>query len=540
MRWTTLLPHLAGLRVRQTTLSASMLDLDLEPLAATARCPSCHRRSRHVHSRYVRHITDQPIGGHRVLFHLHVRRFRCRTATCLRRTFAEQVPPLAARYARRSVPLQAFLADLGLTLGGRPGMRFARRCGGTISRMTLLRLVRALPEPPISTPSVLGVDDFALRRGHHYGTILIDLERHRVIDLLPERTADAFATWLDAHSQPKLVCRDRGGDYASGARQGAPDAIQIADRFHLSRNSSDVLERILVRHPIALRAAVTQVTTPTSDRWSSPVSRAASPPANPRRDRRLARYQQVIALHHQGWSLTAISLHLQVARPTVRKYVNAGTFPEWPARRTKLSAGTAHATYLQERWAAGCRDSTVLWQELRARGFTGSVRMVQRLVAGWRVEPARRGRAAHIAGPTPAPAPPQLRPPSPRQAVWLLLRPCERLEPAQQTMRVKLLSAAPEVYEALTLLEEFRRLVRERDGAAWAEWLHAAETSPIRELRGFAAKLRQDQAAIEAALAHRWSSGQVEGQVTRTKLVKRQMFGRAKFDLLRKRVLLAS
>jgi transposase len=463
MRWISLLPHLAGLRVRHATLSAATLELDLEPLAATARCPSCHRRSRHVHSRYVRHITDQPIGGRRVLFHLSVRRFRCRTATCPRRTFAEQVPRLAARYARRSVPLQAFLADLGLTLGGRPGMRFARRRGGSISRMTLLRLVRALPEPPVSTPSVLGVDDFALRRGHHYGTILTDLEGHRVIDLLPERTADAFATWLDAHGQPKLVCRDRGGDYARGARHGAPDAIQIADRFHLTRNSSDVLERILVRHPTALRAAVTQETTPPSDRWSSPVSRAALSPANPRRDRRLARYQQVIALHHQGWSLTAISLHLQVARPTVRKYVNAGTFPEWPARWTKLSAGTAHATYLQERWEAGYRDSTVLWQELRARGFTGSVRMVQRLIAGWRVEPARRGRAAHIAGPTPAPAPPQLRPPSPRQAVWLLLRPCESLEPAQQTMRARLLAAAPEVREALTLLEEFRRLVRERD-----------------------------------------------------------------------------
>jgi transposase len=540
MRWTSLLPHLAGLRVLHATLSAATLELDLEPLATTARCPSCQRRSRHVHSRYIRHITDQPIGGHRVILHLHVRRFRCRTAACPRRTFAEQAPRLAARYARRSVPLQAVLADLGLTVGGRPGMRFLARRGGAISRMTLLRLVRALPEPPVSTPSVLGVDDFALRRGHHYGTILTDLEGHRVIDLLPERTADAFATWLNAHGQPHLVCRDRGGDYASGARQGAPDAIQIADRFHLTRNSSDVLERILVRHPAALRAAVTQEMAQVPNHWSSPISRAALPPANPRRDRRLARYQQVIALHRQGWSLTAISTQLRVSRPTVRKYVNAGTFPEWPARRTKLSAGTAHTTYLQVRWDAGCRDATVLWQELQARGFTGSVRMVQRVLAGWRVEPARRGRAAHIAGPLPAPAPPQLRPPSPHQAVWLLLRPIAALEPAQQLMRARLLAAAPEVREALTLLEEFRRVVRERDGAAWAGWLHAAETSPVREVRSFAAKLRADHAAIEAALAHEWSSGQVEGHVTKTKLVKRQMYGRAKVDLLRKRVLLAS
>ena len=540
MQWTALLPHLAGLRVFHVAFSTAALALDVEPTAATARCPSCHHRSCHVHSRYVRHITDQPIGGRQVLFHLHVRRFRCRTATCPRRTFAEQVPRLATRYARRSVPLQAFLADLGLILGGRPGMRFARRRIGTTSRMTLLRLVRALPEPPITIPTVLGVDDFALRRSHHYGTILTDLERHRVIDLLPERTADAFATWLREHGQPQLICRDRGGDYARGTRQGAPEAVQIADRFHLTRNSSEVLERILVRYPAALRAAVTEETAQMPDGRPSRVSHAASPRANPRRDRRLARYQQVTALHQQGWSLTAIGAHVQLARPTVRKYVNAGTFPEWPARRTKMSAGTAHSTYLQERWAAGCRDSTVLWQELRARGFTGSVRMVQRLVAGWRVEPARRGRAAHIPGPTPAPAPPRLRPPSPRQAVWLLLRPMETLEPAQREMRRRLLAAAPEVQSALALLEAFRAMVRERDGAAWAGWLRTAKTSPTRELRGFAAKLQQDQAAIEAALTNTWSSGQVEGQVTKTKLVKRQMFGRAKFDLLRKRVLLAS
>jgi len=217
-----------------------------------------------------------------------------------------------------------------------------------------------------------------------------------------------------------------------------------------------------------------------------------------------------------------------------------GGFPEWPDRRTKLSAGTVHGTLLQARWDAGCRDATVLWAALRAVGFTGSLRMVQRVVSGWRVEPGRRGRAAKRAGVVPAPAPARPRPPSARQAVWLLLRPKEALTPARQCMREQLLAAAPEVAAALPVLEDFRRMVHDRDRAALDGWLQAAEASVARELRAFATHLRRDLAAVKAALTHAWSSGQVEGQVTKIKLLKRAMYGRAKLDLLRKRVLLAS
>jgi hypothetical protein len=311
--------------------------------------------------------------------------------------------------------------------------------------MTPLRLVRALPEPVITTPAVFGVDDFALRRGHRYGTILTDLDQHEVIDLLPDRTAETFAAWLREHGPPQIICRDRGGDYASGARQGAPEALPIADRFHLQKNSSDVLERILARHPAALRAAVTDADA-TSDGHASPTA-AADPPAGtgPRRARRLARDEHVIALRQEGWCLTEIAALVGLSRPTMRKYVNAGSFPEWPARRTKLRAGTAHAGSLQTRWQEGCRDATVLWQELQARGFTGSLRMVQRVVAGWRVEPPRSGWLTHRPAPTPQPAPPRPRPPPARQAVWLLLRPVEELEPDQRVMRTRVLAAAPEI-----------------------------------------------------------------------------------------------
>jgi len=262
--------------------------------------------------------------------------------------------------------------------------------------------------------------------------------------------------------------------------------------------------------------------------------------SDPRRERRLARYERVVVLHTEGRSITAIGREVGLCRATVRRYLHAGIFPERPARRTKLSAGMAHGAFLQARWEAGCRDATVLWAALRDRGFTGSLRMVQRVVSGSRVEPGRRGRAAKRAGVVPAPAPARPRPPSARQAVWLLLRPVESLAPTQRAMRERPRAAAPEAGAVLPVLEDFRRMIRERERAALEGWLQAAEASVARERRAFAANLRRDFAAVAAALTHEWGSGQVEGQVTKIKLVKRQMFGRAKLDLLRKRVLLAN
>jgi transposase len=544
MRLTTLLPHLKGLRVLNVAVSDEEVTLTVGSLTGCARCPSCHRRSCHIHSHYTRQIVDQPIANRRVLIHCRVRRFRCRTVGCLCRTFAEQVPRLATRYARRSVALEAQMQDIGVTLGGRPGARFAQRRATPIGRTTLLRLVRRLPLPDAGAPTVLGVDDFALRRGYRYGTVLVDLQDHRIVDLLPERTAETVAAWMAERASPQIVCRDRGGAYAEAAHQAAPMATQVADRFHLACNGSAVLERVLARYPGALRAASAMDGEP-----AAPLTLPSSPlpdvetgatTAAVRRGSRHARYEETVALHRAGWSITAIAAKMGLARPTVRKYVHADAYPAVPPRGHLLRAGAQHAAYLQRRWNEGCHDAPRLHEELQARGFTGSVRMVQRAVAGWCAGPNRRGRRTPGASLADHANPPQVHPLAPRQATWLLLRPLDTLTAEERTLRERLLAQTPAIGVACRAIATFRHMVRTRDRAALDPWLEAADVSSVAAIRAFAASMRRDYAAVAAALEHAWSSGQVEGQVIKIKLCKRQMYGRGKLDLLRRRVLLAS
>lgn len=238
--------------------------------------------------------------------------------------------------------------------------------------------------------------------------------------------------------------------------------------------------------------------------------------------------------------MTAISAYLGLGRQTVRRYVQADVAPTRPSRRTLLRAGAPHTAYLQARWDEGCRDAKALHKELCARGFTGSVRMVQRAVVSWRERPGQSGRQARVAPTAPGQTRARLRPLSARQALWLLLRPPGALTPTEDIMRTRLLDGTPTIGLALAAIAAFRQMVRTRDRAALDPWLDAAQASTVPELRTFAASLRRDYEAIAAALDFPWSSGHVEGQVTKIKLRKREMFGRGSFDLLRRRVLLAS
>jgi transposase len=365
-----------------------------------------------------------------------------------------------------------------------------------------------------------------------------------VIDLLPDRTAETLATWLRGHPEVEVVSRDRAEAYAEGIRQGAPQAVQVADRFHLVKNVTESVERFLKRKQAALRHAAQTLTPPGVSPEASPPPIAASsePPGRltrheqERQDcrtRRLARYEEVMTLHAQGQSLRAIAQATGLCRNTIRRYVRAEGFPEGQPRRRHSRVLAPFVAYLQERWVQGCQNARALYAELRQRGYRGGYTSLTDYLRAWRPAGGRAGRTMG-GGARVAPVY------SARQTLWLLLRPDNALTPEEQAYLTHLYHACPAVYLAQALAREFATLLREHDVNGLYRWLRSAESCHITELQAVARSMWMDKGAIEAAVTLEWSQGQVEGGVNRLKALKRAMFGRAHFDLLRQRVLHAA
>jgi transposase len=466
---------------------------------------------------------------------LQVRKFRCRDSACPQQVFSERLPDYVGPWARKTIRLIEEMTSLGMAAGARGTETVAPSLGMSVSDQTILRLLARCPEPSVAPVCVLGVDDFAFRRGRTYGTILLDLERRRVIGLLPDRSQLSFALWLQQHPSVRLISRDRGGDYAAGAALGAPQAEQIADRFHLLQNAGEVLERCLTRHHAVLTQAARAIAPEDAAPRSTKRTPAEALRKQERRGRRQATYELVMALYHEGVPFLQIAKQVGVARGTVLKYLRAACFPEM-ATRPRLRQIDAYLPYLRERWNGGEHNARGLWREIRAQGYSAGEDQVRRVVNAWRADPHHHGNQPTIAAP---PAKEEVTAYSARKTRWLLWKPTSDLTDAQVRYVAALTSRCPQIADAQKLVATFRALVTERQIDQLDPWLEQCERCGISELVGFAQGLRRDYVAVKAALRYEWSQGPVEGHVNRLKTIKRQMYGRSGFALLRRRILTA-
>ena len=531
-----LFPQLAGLKVYRIEDTGDAVVISASCVPSPECCPACGSPSARVHGGYSRTVADGAAGGRPVLIILGVLRFLCLDPSCPKATFAMQADGLTSRYCRRSVPLTGMLTGFGLELAGRAGARLAARLGIAVHSSTILRLIAALPEREAATaPEILGIDDFALRKGHMYGTVLVNMDTGDVVDMLPDREAATVEAWLKAHPGAAVICRDRAGAYAEAASAGAPDAIQVADRWHMWHNLAEYASKAVTRHRGCLLTAGHRAEAGEEEAGTGREPAGTVPPdpfqdeggrERPLAARTRARYADIRARLDAGHSQAEISRATGLARPTVRRFARAGSAEELLGGTARGSRLDEFKPYLCRRWNEGARDATALHAELQKRGWTGSARTVRRYLAQFR-EP----------GTAPS-APPAV--PKARQITRLLLTRPDHLEPGEQEQLAAIRAGCPHIDALAGHITAFAEMIDGLTGAAhldpWLAAVEAADGQP--ELRSFATGIRIDKEAVLNGLTLPCSSGRVEGIVNKVKAVKRQMYGRASFTLLRKRVIL--
>lgn len=523
-----LLPYLGGVDVERVEPAGAGVVICVAPRTSASACPACGVVTSRVHSRYERRLADQPIGGRPVTIHVCVRRFRCAAKGCAKSTFAEQIDGLTLPYSRRTLQLQRVLLAVAVALAGRGGARLAARLGVAISRCSLLRLIRTAADPLVGEVTAIGVDDWAWRKGHVYGTVIIDMHTHRPIEVLGDREKDTLAEWLRSRDGIEVICRDRASAYAEAASQAAPEATQVADRWHLWHNLCQAVEKTVARHYGDLTVPAAQ-DEPETEPGSDPPAQHQARPSEPAEGRLMTRtrerYAEVKKLRGEGASLATIGRTLRLDRRTVRRFAHAGSLDEVLVNAgPRASHLDTYKPYLRERFNSGCTDAVQLTKQITAQGYHGSIRTVRRYL-----EPFRDTMLAPPAAP---------KPPKTRTIVgWLTRRPSKLTDNEAQQL-TEILERSPALNTTYQHVTGFAEILTTRQGHRLTDWMTAVDTDASPALRSFVAGLRRDLDAVTNALTLDWSSGAVEGQVNRIKMIKRHMYGRANFDLLRKRILL--
>lgn len=522
-----LLPDATALRLESiVSTGAGGLRVGVTAIQPSTSCPICDQPTTRVHSRYTRTLLDLPWADQTVQLQLNVRKFICSTKACSRSIFTERLPSVVAPWARRTLRLADRQRQVGLTTGGRAGERLTKTLAMPVGDDTLLTLMRQTSLLETPTPQVLGVDDWALRKGQSYATILVDLETGKPIDLLSERSADQFAQWLHEHPGVTIISRDRGGIYAEGAREGAPDAVQVADRWHILKNLGEALLRVFEQRHQALDQAFStleQPVMPTDDQSSAGAGADAVVPGvvdtpkvvlrrreqeqQARQAAKCERHARVRELHAQGWSLHAIAAHTGLDRRTVRKYVQLPSLPAAQPRGQRSSLLDPFKPYLLERWQAGCRNAMQLLPEIQAQGYKGQRSILRDYLSSLRKAQGLPPRSRN--GETSGTLVVARKPPTLRTLTWLIIRRADTLNADEQADVLCARQAHPDVETAITLAQDFAELVRSRRADAFDAWLDRATESGLVSFSNFAKSLRQDEAAVRAALTLPWSNERV-------------------------------
>jgi transposase len=535
MEGTSLLSLPDGMLVEDIQITEHGLMIEVVTTNPTSCCPLCAQPSDALKSHYRRVLRDAPCAGRQVQLILTVRKFYCHNPYCERKIVTERLPTFVEPWARMTIRCCQHITSIGLATCGKGGARLADRLGIHTSRPTILRRIMDLPDASSGSVVYVGIDDFAFRRGYRFGTILVNLESHRVVGLLPDRQAETAARWM--HQQPDLrvVSRDRGGEYAAAAREGAPQAIQCADRFHLVKNLTEAVQVLLARCQAEIlveqkpdEPSQTEPNKPiiSLEEWRPPEPAHVEKVRLARRAGRYARYQQVVELNRQGRATQEIAGHLGMSDRTVRDWLKRSTFPEAQKRRKRQSAFDTFAPYVLKRWQTGEHNGLVLWREIKAQGYTGTDRSVYRYLKTLKQAEVRASAN-----------PERLRKYTVNTAIWLFMRDPKKLNEIEREDLVAFCQASVALKKAYDLLQDFLVMVHQREGYRLDAWLAKVAESGLPEIQSFAAGVEKDKDAVKAGLTWAINNGIVEGHVTKLKLIKRTMYGRASFALLRQRVL---
>jgi transposase len=546
-----------GSEVKCWAFEANSISIFLQVATDFALCPLCGSAAQRIHSRYQRHLADLPCFGSPVRLEVTVRRFFCTRSECPRRIFAERLPGFVQPRARTTDRLRQTHCAIASALGGEAGSRLSAYLAMTTSPDTLLRRIKQFKDESAPPPRFVGIDDWAWLKGQRYGTIVVDLERSTVIDLLPDRDADTVKKWLNDHPGVELVSRDRWSAYAQASVEAAPRARQVVDRWHLLKNLREAIERLFERQFVVIGAALSAAGS-TAELVAEPATVQAAekgmaedqPQLQPssqsvvessrhqaqheRRQKRVERFNQVYERHRQGHSLRRIARELGMSRCAVRRYLRCNTCPDWNPGRARRSRLDLHREWIDGRLAKGEPNALELHRQLTAMGFRGSYGSVRRYVTK-RLEAAGKKRARINAA-----EPPAVPRPSAKQLSFAWVRRTEDRKPEEQAHLDAIRAASDELASALELADEFAALIRKHSQGTLSDWLAKAEASTCPQMRRFAEGIRRDETAVFTALTEPWSNGPVEGHVNRLKTIKRQMYGRAGFVLLRARVLKAA